>query len=60
MKGLLNGRPIDIDLQGMRGSDFPDEVAKDERMLESIQKSIAEMVKNGGKKDLGLLNLAQK
>lgn len=60
MKGLLNGQKIDIDLAGMKGADFPEEVEKDQKMLESIQTTIADMVKNGGKKNMSLLNMEQK
>lgn len=60
MKNLLNGEKIDIDLAGFRGSDAPGEAQKDQKMLESIQKSIKDMTKNGGKKNLGLLSLEQK
>jgi hypothetical protein len=37
MKGLLNGQKIDINLSGLRGTDFPDDIAKDQKMLDSIQ-----------------------
>ena len=55
----MHGEKVDIDLASM-GTDFPEEVAKKERLLESIQMKIRSMVRNGGKKDMRQLNEEQK
>ena len=49
-----------MDLTGMRDSDFPGVVKKDQKMMESIQIKIADMIKQDGKKNLGNLTDKEK